>query len=58
MVYYQYGQIKETAFDGEGQITSAIRYVTSDTAAAVYTLTDTGKPPSRQPSQMPWINPA
>nr|WP_303043174.1 Gldg family protein [Enterocloster bolteae] len=43
MVYYQYGQIKETAFDGEGQITSAIRYVTSDTAAAVYTLTGHGE---------------
>ena len=37
MVYYQYGKSRETAFDGEGQITSAIRYVTSDTAAAVYT---------------------
>lgn len=43
MVYYQYGQIKETAFDGEGQITSAIRYVTSDTAATVYTLTGHGE---------------
>lgn len=43
MVYYQYGQIKETAFDGEGQITSAVRYVTSDTAAAVYTLTGHGE---------------
>lgn len=45
MVYYQYGQIKETAFDGEGQITSAIRYVTSDTAAAVYALTGHGEAP-------------
>ena len=43
MAYYQYQQIHETAFDGEGQITSAIRYVTSDTAAAVYTLTGHGE---------------
>ena len=43
MAYYQYQQIHETAFDGEGQITSAIRYVTSDTAAAVYTLPGHGE---------------
>lgn len=39
MAYYQYQQIRETAFDGEGQITSAIQYVTSDTNTSVYTLT-------------------
>ncbi|KJJ70699.1 Gldg family protein [Clostridium sp. FS41] len=39
MAYYQYQQIKETAFDGEGQITSAVSYVTNDNETAVYTLT-------------------
>ena len=38
MVYYQYGQIKETAFDGEGQITSAINYVTNENRTTIYTL--------------------
>lgn len=41
--YYQYGQYKESAFDGEGQITGAIAYVTSDSAAQVYTLTGHGE---------------
>lgn len=36
--YYQYQQVHETAFDGEGQITSAINYVTSDSQTNVYTL--------------------
>lgn len=39
MAYYQYQQIRETAFDGEGQITSAINYVTNDSQTTVYTLT-------------------
>ena len=38
MSYYQYGQYKETAFDGEGQITSAISNVTSSSQPTVYTL--------------------
>lgn len=39
MAYFQYQQIRETAFDGEGQITSAVNYVTNDTQTKVYTLT-------------------
>lgn len=39
MAYYQYQQVRETAFDGEGQITSAINYVTNDTQTKIYTLT-------------------
>ena len=38
MAYYQYQQVRETAFDGEGQITSAINYVTNETRTTVYTL--------------------
>lgn len=37
--YYQYQQVHETAFDGEGQITSAINYVTNDSQTTVYTMT-------------------
>lgn len=43
MSYYQYGQYKESAFDGEGQITGAISYVTSDTQTNVYELTGHGE---------------
>lgn len=39
MAYYQYQQISETAFDGEGQLTSAIHYVANETATTAYTLT-------------------
>ena len=38
MAYYQYQQIHETAFDGEGQITSAINYVTNENRTTIYTL--------------------
>lgn len=38
MAYYQYQQIQETAFDGEGQITSAINYVANDIQTTAYTL--------------------
>ena len=57
MAYYQYQQIHETAFDGEGQITSAIRYVTSDTAAAV-PCTGIRKQPCPPRSLTPWISQA
>ena len=43
MSYYQYGQYKESAFDGEGQITGAISYVTSNTQTNVYELTGHGE---------------
>lgn len=36
--YYTTGQYTETAFDAEGQLTSAINLVTSDTSKTVYTL--------------------
>lgn len=39
MAYYHYQQIRETAFDGEGQSTSAINYATNDTQTKIYTLT-------------------
>ncbi len=38
MAYYQYQQIHETAFDGEGQITSAISSVTNEKQTTVYQL--------------------
>ena len=38
MAYYQYQQIHETAFDGEGQITSAIASVTNEQQTKVYQL--------------------
>ncbi len=41
--YYQYGQYKETGFDGEGQLTGAIAYVTSDSSARAYTLKGHGE---------------
>lgn len=39
MAYYQYQQVRETAFDGEGQISSAVSYVTSDSQTSIYSLT-------------------
>ena len=36
--YYYYGQTVETAFDGEGQITSAIDYVVNENSKKVYVL--------------------
>ena len=38
MAYYQYQQYKESSFDGEGQLTSAISYVANDTETNVYQL--------------------
>lgn len=37
MAYYYYGQYKETEFDGEGQITSAISYVSQEEGNKLYT---------------------
>jgi len=36
MSYYYYGQTKETEFDGEGQLTSAVSYVTNDVQKNIY----------------------
>ena len=38
MSYYYYGQYVETEFDGEGLMTSAVNYVTSDVSKKVYLL--------------------
>lgn len=41
--YYQTGQLYETAFDAEGQITSAIDLVTNESKHTVYTLSGHGE---------------
>ncbi|MDD3428999.1 MAG: GldG family protein [Oscillospiraceae bacterium] len=43
MSYYYYGQYTETEFDGEGQLTSAIAYVTNDVSKKIYTTTGHGE---------------
>lgn len=37
------GNVSETAFDGEGQLTSAINYVTSDVTKKIYCTTGHGE---------------
>lgn len=39
MSYYYYGQYKETEFDGEGQLTSAIASVSSNVVKNIYEMT-------------------
>ena len=41
--YTQYQQLRELYFDGEGQLTAAVNYVTSDISKTVYTLTGHGE---------------
>lgn len=43
MAYYYYGQYQETEFDGEGQITSAISYVSTESENKIYTLEGHGE---------------
>ena len=43
MYYYMYGQKYETEFDAEGQLTSALDYVTGDTGKVIYTLESHGE---------------
>lgn len=43
MSYYYYGQYKESEFDGEGQLTSAIDYVINDTTKKIYTTEGHGE---------------
>ncbi len=43
MSYYTTGSMQETAFDGEGQLTSAVHYVTSDESKQVYYSTGHGE---------------
>lgn len=38
MYYYMYGQKYETEFDAEGQLTSAVDYVTGDNDTVIYTM--------------------
>jgi len=38
MYYYMYGQMYETEFDAEGQLTSAVDYVTGDNDTVIYTM--------------------
>lgn len=41
--YYMTGSVSETQFDGEGQFTSAVKYVTDDVARKVYYTTGHGE---------------
>lgn len=43
MSYYYYGQYRETEFDGEGQITSAIASASSDVVKTVYEINGHGE---------------
>ncbi len=43
MSYYMYGQLVETEFDGEGQITSAISQVTNDAREQIYATAGHGE---------------
>ena len=43
MSYYYYGQYKETEFDGEGQITSAVSYVSQKEGNKLYTTEGHGE---------------
>lgn len=43
MSYYYYGQYVETEFDGEGQLTSAVDYVTNEVNKKIYTTQGHGE---------------
>lgn len=43
MSYYYYGQYKETEFDGEGQLTSAIDYVSKQNSKTIYSVEGHGE---------------
>ena len=43
MYYYMYGQKYETEFDAEGQLTSAVDYVTGDNDTVIYTMENHGE---------------
>ena len=43
MAYYYYNQIVETAFDAEGQVTSAVDLVANEAKHTLYTLTGHGE---------------
>lgn len=41
--YYYYGSMSYTSFDGEGQLTSAVNYVTNDVERTIYQTTGHGE---------------
>ena len=41
--YYYYGSLSYTSFDGEGQLTSAVNYVTSDAEQVIYQVSGHGE---------------
>lgn len=43
MSYYTTGSLTESEFDGEGQLTSAVNYVTTDVNKTIYTVTGHGE---------------
>ncbi len=43
MSYYTTGSMQETAFDGEGQLTAAVNYVTSEKSGRIYYSTGHGE---------------
>lgn len=43
MSYYTTGSLTESEFDGEGQLTSAVNYVTTDITETIYTVTGHGE---------------
>lgn len=43
MSYYTTGSLTESEFDGEGQLTSAVNYVTTDVTETIYTVTGHGE---------------
>lgn len=43
MSYYTTGSYSESEFDGEGQLTSAVNYVTTDVSRKIYTVTGHGE---------------
>lgn len=43
MSYYTTGSLTESEFDGEGQLTSAVNYVTTDVSKTIYTVSGHGE---------------
>ena len=43
MSYYTTGSLTESEFDGEGQLTSAVNYVTNDVSKTIYTVSGHGE---------------
>ncbi len=43
MSYYTTGSLTESEFDGEGQLTSAVNYVTTDVSKTIYTVSGYGE---------------